>query len=268
VIGLVFALAALATILGVGSLLLVHFFPPAKRAADIKPVGINIVEPPPPTHSKTAEVKGEVPQIRKVAVLVASKPDLPDTKEYQRVELMVRNSGDQIAVLKSATFHVVDILSFESIGHPAVLENSWTYDVLLPVDKKTPYDVQLPISQTVPPEGADKFTFRLGNNASPYGDAIGGDPHTYVFQVRIELAYNEDGKTVMFDDFLIASTPAARVLAKFAEDGDDITFDEHGNKTSVSALNAAKALKLSKVKAIRSNWVKAILADYITNDPR
>jgi hypothetical protein len=161
VIGLVFALAALATILGVGSLLLVHFFPPAKRAADIKPVGINIVEPPPPTHSKTAEVKGEVPQIRKVAVLVASKPDLPDTKEYPRVELMVRNSGDQIAVLKSATFHVVDILSFESIGHPAVLENSWTYDVLLPVDKKTPYDVQLPISQTVPPRELINSLFAL-----------------------------------------------------------------------------------------------------------
>jgi hypothetical protein len=40
-----------------------------------------------------------------------------------------------------------------------------------------------------------------------------------VFQVRIELAYNEDGKTVMFDDFLIASTPAARVLANLPKTG-------------------------------------------------
>lgn len=268
-IGFVFALAVLATILGVASLLLVHFFPPAKREADVRPVGINIVEPPKPTSPAVSDTSNlnnpPAAPLKKVARLLPQKPELPDSKEYPKVEVMVRNSGDQIAVLKSAIFHVSNIFVFGNIGHPAVLENSWTYDVMLPVDKKPPYDVRIPISQTVPPDGADRFTFRLGNNASPYGDSMGGGPKTYVFQVKIQLEYNETGKTVSFDDFLVASSPAGRVVAKFVADDDDIEYDENGNRTTMAAMNAEKALRLSKVKAIRSNWVNAILADYLKN---
>jgi hypothetical protein len=198
---------------------------------------------------------------RRKGKLVANKLHLPDTHEFPKVEVIVRNQGDQIAVLKAAIFHVERIFVFHNIGHPAALPTSWTYDVMLPVDKKAPYDIQIPISQTVPPDGADKFAFRLGNNGSPYGDSMGGGPETYVFDVHIELVYNENNNKLRFADFLIASSPASQVVAVTTEPGDDFIFDENGNKTTFSALNAARASELSKVKAIRSNWVKQILGD-------
>jgi hypothetical protein len=249
---LVFALAIISSILGVGSLLLVHFYPPAKRPADLKPVGVNIVEP---------DQKASPDTQKNPAKLLASKLALPDSKEFPKVEVMVRNSGDQIAVLKTARFHVTKIFVFSGIGHPLALPSSWTYDVMLPVAKKTPYVVEIPISQTVPPDGADKFTFRLGNDGSPFGDSMGGGPKTYVFHVKIDLEYNEDAKTISFDDILVASTPAGTVSGRTIEDGDDVTFDENFQKTTVSKLNEKKALELSKIKAIRSPWVKEILGN-------
>jgi hypothetical protein len=255
---LVFALAIVAVVLGVGSMLLIHFYPPVKRPADLKPVGINIVEPevnpktPPNAHKDPAKI-------------LASKLVFLDSKQYPKVEVMVRNSGGQIALVKLATFHVNKIFAFEGIGHPLALPSSWTYDVMLPVDKKTPYTVEIPISQTVAPDGADKFTFRLGNNGSPFGDSMGGGPKTYVFEVNIELEYNEDGKTIAFEDMLIASTPAGSVLGRTVEPNDDVTYDENFNKTTVGARNAKKALELSKIKAVRSPWVKEILGDSASN---
>jgi hypothetical protein len=246
----VFALAILATILGTGGMLVVHFYPPVKRAADVKPVGLNIVDP-----STTPEKSPTRPTPR--AQLVANKLDFPPTDGFPKIEVMVRNSGDQIAVLKTATFHVEKIFVFDRIGNGATLPTSGTYDVILRVHKKTPYDVQIPTSQTVPPNGADRFAFRLGND----GDLMGGGPKTYVFEIKISLTYNEDNKTLTFDNFLISSSPGSRVMGVTAETADVITFDAQGQRTTYSALNAPRVLELSKIKAVRSDWVKEILGE-------
>jgi hypothetical protein len=78
------------------------------------------------------------------------------------VSVKLRNYGNQIAVIKSATFTIQRSAVLPLCKTQGGLSNSATYQVTLPLAPKPGQVVQEPISQQEPPNSADKFSFRLG----------------------------------------------------------------------------------------------------------
>lgn len=122
------------------------------------------------------------------------------------LDVKVRNTGGQSAVLKRAVVHVhravrcgtmsgsMRLTPYRAMRAGAVLPVSATYDVLIPPpEDAVGAAVGTGISQVVGPGEADRFEVRLGMD--PTFDA-------YVYRVSLELIYDGDDRSV-------TSVPAA-----------------------------------------------------------
>jgi hypothetical protein len=88
--------------------------------------------------------------------------DLGEPVEPPLIDVTVRNAGDLISIVKGATFTVRNFGFIEPCEGGAGLEPSVQYDVeLLPVDPPPGETFEVKVSQQIPPNGADRFTFRL-----------------------------------------------------------------------------------------------------------
>ena len=83
------------------------------------------------------------------------------------VTVKLRNTGNQIAIIKSATFSIQRSAVLPICFSQGSLANSNTYPVTLPPDPRPGVVVQAPISQQEPPDSADRFSFRLGLPEGP-----------------------------------------------------------------------------------------------------
>ncbi|MEU4806366.1 tetratricopeptide repeat protein [Actinosynnema sp. NPDC023587] len=111
------------------------------------------------------------------------------------LDLKLRNTGGQPAILLRATVHLCDAVSlspYNTVGFlphdnmwvRGVLHVSHTYDVALPEPGKargTRLDLEL--SQEIAPYGTDRFHIRLG---------IPGTQDTLLYLLRLDLHYNKD----------------------------------------------------------------------------
>jgi hypothetical protein len=83
------------------------------------------------------------------------------------VTVMLRNTGNQIAIIKSATFRIRRSAVLPQCLSQGSLATSGTYPVTLPPDPRPGAVVPASISQQEPPDSADRFSFRLGLPGGP-----------------------------------------------------------------------------------------------------
>ena len=104
------------------------------------------------------------------------------------LEVMLRNPGDKVALLKRADFVVqrAKVLDTTETARGAVPPSA-SYEVVLPSDG-LPQRVSVAIAQQIPPNEVDRFLFAL------YPDVRPG--HRYGFWIDLALVYDEDDKAL------------------------------------------------------------------------
>lgn len=122
------------------------------------------------------------------------------TGEFPKLDIKIRNTGDEPAFLKKVIFevsHVFVPIEFRSISfhHQAV---SWEYDLQF---TGQPGLIECPISQVVQPDGTDRFVFKLGQDCGPVDLPI-------IVRFSIQIIYNEDNNSVT-SDYYICTVPRA-----------------------------------------------------------
>lgn len=111
-----------------------------------------------------------------------------ETNELPEIDIKVRNTGQQVAFIKRAEFTVTHTwqLTWPTAG--GAVPPSYSYDLQLPMEG-TPYTRAVPASQSVEPDGVDRFTFRIApdQRITPFAD--------YIYSLSIRLVYNESNDT-------------------------------------------------------------------------
>lgn len=121
------------------------------------------------------------------------------------LDVKLRNSGGQPAVLKRLVIHVHRAIRYSGLGVlmpydalwvGAAMDASGTYDVELPpVDDASGAQVTVDISQVIAPAAADRFLVRLG---------IDPEFATQVYLLHVEVVYDAADRRVRSDPVAVA----------------------------------------------------------------
>jgi hypothetical protein len=180
-----------------------------------------------------------------------------DTDKFPKVDIKLRNSGTGVAFLKGANIRVNRVWRFEPVAAPAEVPVSWNYDVLLaPVD--SPYMKTVPISQSIEPDGVDRFTITLGVDAKPTMDV-------FVYQVAIELRYNEDERIVRTGDLLYAATTASETAAMTGVPLDMARRIWTRNRQLAEEIKSADGAKSARLESFLHQVTSTPLPDTASN---
>jgi hypothetical protein len=111
---------------------------------------------------------------------------LENTGDTVQLEVKVRNVGSEIAFLKRLDVFVEQLWELQGFAFTgAAVPVSAEYDIHLPI-KLPPFSVQTPISQSLEPNGVDRFVVRARLERDGY-----------LFMVRLGIVYDEDDKVVL-----------------------------------------------------------------------
>ncbi len=121
-------------------------------------------------------------------------------KNSNKLDIMVRNTGNTVAVIDTATFRVsnVYLLSPNKIQMGAV-HSTETYTVKLTAEE-TPYKIDVPFHQGIAADTADRFTISLDASKAPDNDE-------YVFEFIID--FKHDGKVLSSQTILYLASSSA-----------------------------------------------------------
>lgn len=161
----------------------------AQNAGELELVDVALIEQ---RMSETQEpVLHEMDEI-----LGCTGPTCPDTMPFPHIDVKIRNTSVEPAVLKEARIQVHDRLELIPCAAPYVpLPPSFEYEIVLDPEKSPPYTESIGISQAVPPKEADRFQFSVAEG-SPYGAGL--------YLVTLVLIYNEAGNELTSKQMLIA----------------------------------------------------------------
>lgn len=116
-----------------------------------------------------------------------------------QVDVKLRNISDQVAFLKRADVKVEKVWRLEWIpGNFAGELPTWNYDIALPRSGE-PFTTTFNISQSIDPNAVDRFTLTIGSEGAIETSVL------YVYQLTIDLIYDEDDKVVSTGQMLITS---------------------------------------------------------------
>jgi hypothetical protein len=115
------------------------------------------------------------------------------------IDVTLRNTGDLISIVKRARFTVRDYGRIQICEGGAGLEPSVQYDVELPVDPQPGETFEVKVSQQIPPNGADRFTFRL--NVPEPADQFG----QYIYQLEIALFHDTEERPLPVGTVLVSA---------------------------------------------------------------
>jgi hypothetical protein len=103
-----------------------------------------------------------------------------------RIEIRLKNNGDQRTYLTSAIFTVRKQIVITPCGLGAGVPISGSYEVVLPRRSAPGEKVEVPIDQQIGPDEADRFVFRVGPELSERDLGL-----TLVYQ--LDIAVRHDG---------------------------------------------------------------------------
>lgn len=122
--------------------------------------------------------------------------------QFPTLDVVLRNTG-QVAVITEAIFHIRAVYESTCGWQPGAIKASWKYDVCLPI-LGAGSSVTVSLRQEVPSGGSDRFQFILGNDAPPTLSA-------FLFDVSLELVYDEDQKRLQSQPMLFIASPPIRI---------------------------------------------------------
>lgn len=163
---------------------------------------------------------------------------------YPTLELKLRNTGQEVAFLKKAQFHITNVYGLSSGLMFKRVPVSWNYNVLLP--STAPLIVDTDLSQSIQPNEVDRFTITLGAKEF-LSDS------SQVYRVQLSLIYNEDNRRLDTDNFLFfIKYPAATLAAT--------SIPEHQFKAAKKNLVVAKSI--SSLQGVRTESVSKFIKYY------
>lgn len=120
-------------------------------------------------------------------------PDVP-----QFIDVTLRNSGSLVSVVKRASLRVVDFGFLEICEAGGGLEPSEEYNVVLPPRPQIGDVVEVKVSQEIPPNDTDRFTFQL--SVPPNDMQLG----TYLYQLEIAFLHDTESVPVQVGTVLVS----------------------------------------------------------------
>jgi hypothetical protein len=130
------------------------------------------------------------------------------TKAHDVVKLDValRNTGEKVAVIDHAVFHVKKVWFLHASAFPYPLRSTGTYDVRLS-PKGAPYRKTREIIRKIPANDADRFTISMDATRDLYDPDSHLHEHTLVYLVNVDLIYDEDNQPVSTGNLLFLRGP-------------------------------------------------------------
>jgi hypothetical protein len=129
----------------------------------------------------------------RVAEYSKGKGGLVQTKEsVPGVEITLHNTGNQRSIIKSARFTVQRFVPIPSCGVPptASLNISSTYDIELPTKPRIGQRVEVPVSQQLAGDEADRVAFRFGSRIHPEPSDRPQD--ALMYQLSVSLIHDNE----------------------------------------------------------------------------
>ncbi|TCO55623.1 hypothetical protein [Actinocrispum wychmicini] len=145
-----------------------------------------------------------------LSAVTLANTDPPDASSVM-LDLKLRNTGGQPAILHRATVHIHDAVAlssyamvgfmpFEVWWARGVLQVSHTYDINLPLPRHAAGSRHnLDLSQAIEPAGTDRFRIRLG---------IPGPLDTILYLLHFDIHFNKD-RTITSPAIAIAHPPGS-----------------------------------------------------------
>ncbi|SES63136.1 hypothetical protein SAMN04488587_0188 [Methanococcoides vulcani] len=134
------------------------------------------------------------------------------TDEYAKLDIKIRNVGDEPAYIKSVRFVVSDVfvpIEFREIQY-SMQPVTWEYDVMF---GSNPGILKCNVSQVVEPNGTDRFTIKMAQNESP--------PLLFMLaRFRLEIVYNENDNHLDSENLICLINPGVQVDGCFIADTD------------------------------------------------
>ncbi|PRY47374.1 hypothetical protein LY71_1144 [Geodermatophilus tzadiensis] len=107
-----------------------------------------------------------------------------------RVQIAIRNVGDQVSVVEGARLEILDHAFFDVCEAGGALMVSQTYDVTLPLDPEPNQVLNVDVAQEIEPAQADRFEFSM--QVPEPEDVVG----THMYRVRISLTRDGASETL------------------------------------------------------------------------
>lgn len=168
------------------------------------------------------------------------------SNKFPVLDIKLRNTGDEVAFLKKINFNVTDY--FEMINPQITnynrVESSHTYDVLLSGSERKSY----PISQSLSPNGVDRFKIILANT---FGDPI----MPAIYRFNISIIYNENNRSIESEEMIIPIPSTEDWLGSYVSD-----FSKENAKNNYFSLH-----KFSQFNFKKSGYFISILESYEKN---
>jgi hypothetical protein len=133
-----------------------------------------------------------------------------------KVQIAIRNVGDQVSVIEGAQLKILDHAFFDVCEAGGALVVSQTYDVTLPEDPDPNQVLDVDVAQEIKPAQADRFEFSM--QVSEPQDVVG----THMYRVQVSLT--RDGASETLDaGVVIFGAPQLAVESLWVTD-EDLTY--------------------------------------------
>jgi hypothetical protein len=175
-----------------------------------------------------------------------------------KVQVAIRNVGDQVSVVNGARLEILDHAFFDVCEAGGALMVSQTYDVALPLDPEPNQVLGVDVAQEVEPAQADRFEFSM--QVPEPQDVVG----THMYRVRLSLT--RDGASETLDaGVVIFGAPQLAVETLWVTD-EDLEFS--GPVGACYRELHREYLRVQQWEGEKSQQFRAAPDDILQDEPR
>lgn len=118
------------------------------------------------------------------------------------IDIKLLNMGPQTAAINAARIVIQQSVTLPMCASQGTFYSTGNYQTNLPANPSPGQVVEVPISQLVPANGADRFDLLLTTNFPRTGDGLF---NVYVYRIHVYLTYNVDTKPLDIGEILVNS---------------------------------------------------------------
>jgi hypothetical protein len=140
------------------------------------------------------------PQLVIDAISLRSAVDQGNKVTPFKIDIKLLNNGSGVAAINDARLIIDKFVMLPQCASQGEFTSTGSYSSNMPTNPKPGQVVDIPISQLVPPDGADRFDLLL--SAPIVNDSFGG-PDIYLYRVHLYLTYNVHTKSLDAGEVLV-----------------------------------------------------------------
>jgi type II secretory pathway pseudopilin PulG len=181
-------------------------------------------------------VRNQVAQYRKTrAGWVQTRDSVPS------VEITLHNTGSQRSIITRARFTIQHFVPISSCVVPtSKLDVSSTYDIELPTKSSVSQTIEVPVSQQLAEDEADKIAFRFGSPISPgHSDGL---QEASIYQLGVSLVHDNKKDPIDAGIVIISVPGLPEALWTVASDPNLTTYCKQRLQSNTAAVQAMLAL--------------------------